>query len=207
MNRKNIITLASLLLTLALVFIFIDPLWSSAKILRSEIARQQADLNKINELLEKTQKLDQELASLEEESQRIFLALPEEKDVPNLLIQFEALALNNGLLLESINFGDFESTQESSKVKAKEIEEEDSVSSVRSSTKKKIALRKIPVEISINGSYSAFKKYLVDLEKSVRSMNVNSIKLLTGAEGEEASILTSAIGIFEFNLGLEVYYQ
>ncbi len=70
-----------------------------------------------------------------------------------------------------------------------------------------MALRSLPVDLIISGSYSAFKKYLADLEKDVRSMDIHSISLATPKEDEEASILAPSLGIFEFNLGLVVYYQ
>jgi len=203
MNKKIIISLASLLISLALVFISISPLWSSVRNLRLEVAQEKTDLAKIEELLDKTQQLKQELQEVEEESQRIFFALPKEKDIPNLLIQFETLALTNGLLLELIRFGKIDEPEKG--ISSQRLSEQSPQEPVQPT--KKLALRSLPVDLIISGSYSAFKKYLADLEKNIRSMDVHSIRLTTPTESGEVSILTPSLGIFGFDLGLVVYYQ
>ncbi len=202
MNKKIIVSVVSLLISLALISIFVFPLWSSVRTLRQEVTQKRLDLAKVEDLLNKTQQLKQELQGVEEESQRIFFALPKEKDIPNLLIQFEALALANGLLLESIRFGQLDGAKGTASQGTSEQFSQDSLQ-----PQKKLALRSLPVDLIISGSYSAFKKYLADLEKDVRSMDIHSISLATPKEDEEASILAPSLGIFEFNLGLVVYYQ
>lgn len=204
MNKKVIISLVGLLVSAILVFVFIDPLWVSVKMMRSAIAQQKAELSKIEELLDKTQQLEQELEEVKEESQRIFFALPKEKDIPHLLIQFEALALSNGLLLESIKFGQIEETK---KVYSSNrgLQGQSSLESIRPSSK--LPLRSLSASLAISGSYSAFKKYLADLEKNIRSMDVNRVGLTAAGLGEGIGILIPSLNIFEFNLELIVYYQ
>jgi len=202
MNKKIIISLVSLLISLALVFVFAYPLWSSISLLRKEIAQKETDLAKIEELLNKTRELKQGLQEVEEESQRIFFALPKEKDIPNLLVQFENLALTNGLLLESIRFGQLDEGEETTSQSSPE-----QISQESAKSKKKLTIRSLPVDLAISGSYSAFKKYLADLEKNVRSMDVNSITLTPPGGEEEVSLLVPSLSIFEIKLRLVVYYQ
>jgi len=188
MNRKNIIVLISLISALILVFVFLGPLWSSIKVLRNEINQKKLTLTATEELLAKTQDLDQEYQSLAEQAQKVPFALPKEKDVPYLLTQFDALAASNGLLLESMSFGQAEQEKENSY-------------QVLDQPKNILSFPGSSLNIKVSGSYDAFKGYLTNLENSVRSMDVHSIKFAASEEG------LAALGIFEFDLGITVYYH
>jgi len=187
MNTKNIISLISLIGGLALIFFLISPLWSSIKILKAELISQDNEISKVEELLTRVQQIRQDYQKLEEEAQKIFSALPEEENLPRLLVQFDALASNNGLLLESIKFGQ--------------------VSQEANQPKKIFSnFPSLSVDVALTGSYEAFKGYLVALENNIRSMDAYSIKFGMSKTGEETDILTS-LGIFKFDLGVSVYYQ
>ena len=86
MNKKIIISLISLISGLALIFIVIMPFWSSIKALKEEIIQRKLTITATEELLAKVQQLDQEYQGLEEQGQKVFFALPEEKDIPFLLV-------------------------------------------------------------------------------------------------------------------------
>ncbi len=186
MNRKNIIILISLICALVLIFIFLDPLWSSIKVLQNEINQKKLSIIATEELLAKTQELDQEYQPLAEQAQKVSFSLPEEKDIPHLLTQFDALAASNGLLLESMSF-----------VEA----EEETPYQILGQPKKTLLFPSLSLNIKVSGSYGAFKGYLTNLENSVRSMYVHSIRFAVKKEG------LAALGIFEFDLGITVYYH
>lgn len=190
MDKKNIISLISFIVSLILIFVFVFPLYSSVKIMRLESSQKHEEIEKLKELLAKVEKIKSNYQNVAEEIEKVFLALPEEKDVPELLVQFEKLAVSNGLLLESIKFGEISKKKESD-----------------SSSRSKKILSIFPnsiVELKITGSYSAFKNYLKALEKNVRSMDVYSIKFSSSIKKYN---LFSDLGIFEFDLGVNVYYQ
>jgi len=175
MDRKNIIILISLTGALVLVFVFLEPLWSSINVLRNEINQKKLAITVTEELLVKTQELEQEYQPLAEQAQKVPFALPKEKDIPYLLVQFDALAASNGLLLESVSFI--------------QVEEEASSDS------------NLSLNVKLIGSYDALKGYLTNLENSVRSMDANLIRFTTLKEG------LADLGIFEFDLGITVYYH
>ncbi len=187
MNRKSIIILISLISALVLVFVFLEPLWSSIKVLRNEINQRKSVLAATEELLAETQELDREYQTLAEQAQRVSFALPQGKDIPYLLTQFDALAASNGLLLESINFGQTEREKESSY-------------QMLDQSKIIYSFPSLSLNIKVSGSYDAFRGYLTNLENSVRSMDVYSIKFDIPKER------LAALGIFEFDLGITVYY-
>jgi len=107
--------------------------------------------------------------------------LPPEKDIPGLIVQFEALASENGLILESLNF--IERTIK----KTGEAEEE------------KKDYKSLAVFLSLTGNYKSFENFLKALELNVRLMDIKSIEFSSEKIEEE--------GIFNFNVDLEVYCQ
>ncbi len=195
MNKKNIISLISLVGGLALIFFLINPLWSSIKVLKTELIEQENKISEVEELLDRVQQIEQDYQKLEKDALKIFSALPKEENLPRLLVQFDDLASNNGLLLESIKFGQISS--EKGKTSSQGIDKSEKISSNFPS---------LPVDVTLTGSYNAFKEYLAALENNIRSMDARSIKFGITETDEEASILTS-LGIFEFDLGVNVYYQ
>jgi Tfp pilus assembly protein PilO len=202
MNKKIVISLISLVIAGALVFVFIVPLWSSVKTLQREIGVKKQEVSKVEELLAKTRQLQKEYQEVEKEAAKIFLALPEEEDIPHLLVQFEALAASNGLLLESIRFN--QPVQEKER-----ISQGFPQSNLQKSSQSKKTLSTFPslsVNVTVSGTYDAFKGYLAGLENNVRSIDVHSIQFAT-RQGEKEAKLSASWGIFEFNLGASVYYQ
>ncbi len=196
MTKKNIIIIISLVGSLILVFVFVKPLWSSIKALNQEIEQKGLEITATEEILAKTAELNQEYQNLKDEADKISLALPKEEDISYLLIQFENLASANGLLLETVNF-----TQ---------TEEQKTVGGQSSQSQTEKIGPPFPnlfLNVKVSGSYDAFKGYLTGLENNIRSMDTHSISFsIQRKEGQKGlSLLPS--GIFEFDLGVSVYYQ
>jgi len=192
MNKRTIIILINIVISLVLIFIFIDPLWASVKVLRTEIVNQNEEVKKIEDLLVKVQEAEQDYHDVVESANQISLGLPQEKDLPYLLAKFETLASANGLLLESIGFSE-------------EIErhiKEDS------SSKKDEEISPFPylvLEAKLSGSYEGLKGYLKSLENSIRLMEVREINFKS--QQGDSNIDLSGLSIFEFNLKILVFYQ
>jgi len=110
------------------------------------------------------------------------LALPEKKDIPALLVQFETLAAANGLILESIDF-----TEVSSQPR-RPIEQPKTTQGIET----------LVVNLKVKGPYAAFKQYLAALENNIRATNVQSINFNLGLTETET---------FNFDLKVEVYYK
>lgn len=199
MSKKNIIAVISFIISLALMFVFIFPLFSSAKVMYLDLSQKRQEIEKLKELLDKVEKISQNYNNVSEEVEKILLALPEEKDLPQLLVQFEKLALNNGLLLESIEFGEI-----SKKEKKDFIRNIDDYNELNESKKILFTFPNSFILIKIVGSYSAFTNYIDALEKNVRSMDIYSIKF--DSDNAMRNLFGDS-GIFEFNLGINVYYK
>lgn len=194
MNLKIIISLVSLVISIVLVFIFIVPNWSSIKILRPEVILLEQNIADLEELLSEAQQIKTKYAQIEENAKSIFLAIPKEEDLLHLLVQFEALAASNGLLLESISFSQDEKASNKRSVQETiELQEVDTFLKISN------------VNVSLSGSYSAFKNYLIALENNIRSMDVYLIGFAPYEYSDEFG--DSVSDIFEFTLEIAVYYQ
>ncbi len=206
MNKKVIIILVNILVGIALLFVFADPLWNSIKVLRAEIDKQNEEISKVEELLVKVQELEAEYQETGGEAiEGILEALPEEKDLPYLINQFEAMAVNNGLLMESIKFSediksDKKSTQQSSQM------DEFSASSNSDSQEVISPFPYLTVEMTLSGSYEGFKTYLEDLESNIRLMDIKDVDFAS-EQSKDSEGESSGLPIFKFNMGLLVYYQ
>ena len=89
------------------------------------------------------------------EVQKLKLILPEGKDIPGLLVQFQALATKNNLLLASINFNDAGPASDKEKIK------------------------KMSISVELLGghanSYTEVKNFIASLETNLRLFDVSSI--------------------------------
>lgn len=215
--KKVIISLISLVIVLVLVFLAVIPLWDSVKIKYIELNSKQQDLENLQRLTEKISRLKQEYQKLESESEKVFLALPKEKDIPNLLVQFQALAATNGLSMESIDFGQI-ATPVANKVgeNVAIVDEEGGVADMTRTAVPTTAvtagsqsvassLRNLDVSMALTGTYEDFKKYLAALAKNIRSMDVKTI--VFNQISQESAETRTETEDYKFNLSVIVYYQ
>ncbi|MFH0906638.1 MAG: type 4a pilus biogenesis protein PilO [bacterium] len=202
--NKIIIILISVGISATLIFVVVKPLSLSVIDLRDELVQKKQQISDTQELLNKTEQLKFEYEEVEQDAQKIFLALPEESDIPYLLVQFEDIALSNGLLMDSISFGDIVRSQsEDNSRQGTDMSEGEEFYEGSVSTESPV----LSVSLSLSGSYDALKGFLSDLENNARPMNVSSLKFGSsqgsGSVGENAFV---SLGIFNFDLGIDVYY-
>lgn len=200
MNNKIIISLISLIAVFGIVFFLVIPLWSSVSDLKVDMNGLKLERVEIERFLTKSRQIERNYLELEEEAQKVFLALPEGKDIPYLLIQFENIVRENGLLLDGIKFS--QTTEE---------EKRSGLKITRSSSQEDAQIKlpteilNLSVDVSVSGSYEAFKNYLSSLENNIRLMDIKRIDLKSQAENENS--IFDNFGIFQFNLKINTYYQ
>lgn len=191
MNNKLIISLVILAISAALVYFFALSEWSSIKDVRAELAQKKQVLDELNKLAEKISQIEEEYQKVSEEAQKIFLGLPGKKDIPYLLVHFEDLAASNGLLLESINFG--------------QLSKDKQIAGQQTKSQSANILSNLPsftADLNMTGSYEAFKNYLAALENGSRLMDIKTASFVI----YDRSSLSAGLGIFNFSLSLNVYY-
>ncbi len=184
--KKNIVILIFILVFIAILFLLDLPAYNKVTSFREELKKHQDFLKEKEEIVAKVDQLKQVYESRQNELKKVLYVLPVEKDLPNLIVQFEALSSENGLILEGLNFVKQAATTRSAA--AEDVETE--IESQRDYKTQEISL-------SVSGSYKSFKSFLEALELNIRLMDIKSINFK--AQGEGAG--------FTFDILLEVYYQ
>ena len=180
--KKNAIILISVLVFIAILFLLDLPAYNKASVLRSEIKKHQDLLEEKKELAIKVNQLKQIYESRKSEIENVYYSLPSVEDIPGLIVQFEALVSENGLVLEELDF--FEKKVK----KTEEVERKN--------------YKTLEVTLSATGKYQSFKSFLEALELNNRLMD---IKIIQFSSEETEEILGT--GFLTFDVRLEVYYQ
>lgn len=185
---KNIIVLI-LILAFVGVVVFLDmPKVQKILDLRRQIKEEKEKFSEKQILLAKIEKLVQLYEENKENFEKINDVLPFNQDIPNLIVQLEALAFENGLVLEDITLTP---TEKETAGRAKEVRtQEEKVSK---------DYQILAVNFKLIGDYLAFKNFLKTVEENMRLMDIISISFsLASGEG---------VQIFNFDLNLKTYYQ
>ncbi len=181
--KKTIIITIFIAGLIAIIFFLDWPAYQRMSFLNSEIERHHQFLQQKQELNIKVNQLKQNYEAQKENIKKIGYALPEGKDIPNLIVQFEALASENGLILEGLSFDTKQSEKDSESKKAYKV---------------------LNVSLSLTGSYASLKDFLKSSESNVRIMDINSIGF--SAVAVERTLETSE-NMFTFDIELQTYYK
>jgi len=177
---KNIIILI-LILGFIGVVVFLDlPGVEKILSLREQINQQKQMFSEKQDLLAKMEKLSQHYEENQENLEKANYILPSGQDLPNLIVQLEALAFSKGLTLEGIEFsttGDNSSQDEIQKLDYKILN----------------------INLKLVSDYPSFENFLKTLEENMRLMDIVSIDFSSQSE--------EAFQTFDFDLNLKTYYQ
>jgi len=183
-TNTSIIALILFIAFLGIVFLLDLPAYNKVVFLGDKIAQEKATLVGRQELLAKVEQLKGVYDDYESQLKKVYYILPKNQEIPNLIVQLEALASENGLILEQVDFIKEESKQRS------DPEQPQSSS---------VGYKNINVALKLVGEYPAFTSFLEALEHNVRIADVNSIELSL-EKGSETSG-------FSYDVKLKVYYQ
>lgn len=184
---KNIIILILILGFIAIV-VFLDmPEIQGILDLRKNIKNEKEMFLEKQETLAKVEKLGEDYKADEENLKKVNYILPSNKDIPNLIVQLEALAFEGGLILE--NF-DLSTTEEKAVSKAAEIRTQEEIQVKNYQT--------LVIDLKLIGDYSGLKSFLRAIEENIRLMDIESITL---SPQSEESLL------FDFEIIIKTYYQ
>ena len=119
-----------------------------------------------------------ELSKYEEEVSKINSALPSDPSIAALVNYFQKESSQNGLILKEINVsGLFNQAETQSKIE------------------------KMPFSLTVSGSYSSFKNFVLAVYKNTRLIEIKSIKFSSAFEGTEKG--PKAKDLFDFSLEVE----
>lgn len=122
--------------------------------------------------------------------------LPKQQDLPNMFVQVEAIAEASGMKLDNVGFTDLGAASQAvqaARVTPPSNEESGSSNTNASATAPKTpkvldprnALRKMSVAFSVSGGngYEDLKRFLTNVESSVRMLDIQSLSYSPGGQG------------------------
>jgi len=168
--------------TAYVVFNVNAPTWRRVQGLRQEVAEKERVRNQLAELVAKAKEALARFEDLDRQAAPISAALPAKPNLPEVLAILGALATDHDLTLGQVTFEELTSRQ-----LAPTTEE---------------APKAVPIKVltTLSGGYADFKNWLKAAESELRLIDIDnlSIQPLSTRPGE---------AVFNFSLGLTVYYQ
>lgn len=149
------IVIASLFVSLAGGLLIGKPTYEKIQRNSEEIKEKNLTLKKLEEKLTALQSLESRQEELIEKNEKILAAIPEDKDIARLFIQFEKVANSSGVYIRSVK--EKKSSSRSSKPKEGEIVE---------------VIHEVVAETN---SYLNFKRALENFEESLRILSITEI--------------------------------
>jgi Tfp pilus assembly protein PilO len=193
---KNLIFLFLILGFVAIV-IFLDiPAVREVLNLKKTLSEQTEILGGKQEFLIKVEKLIKNYEDNKEDAEKINYVLPSGKEIPNLIVQFEALGAEGGMTIEQIGFSSVEG-QATSRATAVRTETGGGVAQQTGESAKDY--KTITVNLKMSGDYYAFKNFLAAAETNIRLMNIETINF-TPLSSQDSQL-------FNFEVTLKTYYQ
>jgi len=161
----------------AIIFWVLLPLWHSTQAALELKKGNENNLAQRKQLAANLERLIGQYNERASDLTSFSKAIPVGQNIPELLINLEALASENGLIFSGVNF------------KPEDL--------------KAPGIKTLIMEIKVKGSYPAFQNYLKGMEKSLRLFDVTSISFNGIAPGQVNVNLNN----LEFNLLVNTYYQ
>jgi len=159
-------------------FLFTDKHYQTVKDLRVQVASYNVALDNAKALQAKRDELvGQYNAFPEANIEKLKKLLPDNVDNIRLIIEIEAIARNYGMQLKNVKYDDTKSKDSATAFAAP------SSSDLAAQSKDYGA---ITLGFSTQGSYENFLKFLSDLEKSLRIVDVSSIAFTSADDGAQS---------------------
>ncbi|MDP3963922.1 MAG: type 4a pilus biogenesis protein PilO [bacterium] len=168
--------------TIAVVLWLILPQYRALQAAKAEREAARQALQEKQELIAKIEELKKQYLAVEDVTDEVAQIVPRTPDIPNLLVEMPALAVQYGVALDNISFNVTENTIPGPSQDASR------------------PFQSMTVGLSVSGTYDAFQEYLKALERELRVLDVQSLQFsLPPAEGDASSI-------YEFKVDAQLYY-
>ena len=174
-------------------YFLVYPAFQEMMLGRDDLAAWQQKLAQAQESKKKLGELETKYQSIQDEQDRIMQALPPSEDIPGLLVQMEALASQNGLIIDSLSFV-YPQSDTGARINVSETE--GSVAATGSSLP--AGVKVLSVNLNLNGNYSSLKNFLKAAENNLRLTDVGKISY-------SQNDMYSDMG--KLSIGLSVYYK
>lgn len=184
MSRQTFFLFLILVAIAIISWQFVWPAYGVIKDSRAELATWETKLNDANASKEKLKTLEDKYNKMGDDALKVLAALPTDKDIPELLVEMEALTSKSGLVLNSIVFGQADSGSAKSLSQKNKEEPKD--------------YKTLRVDATMAGDMASLGKFLEGSEKSLRLMDVKKVNFST----KSAETALNSISV-----SLDVYYK
>ncbi len=150
---------------------------------RAAVASKTSLLKSQQQIVTQVQNLMQQFQNVGQLRSTISLAMPNGQDNIGALRQIEAIARSSNVLLTSVDF----------KASLARPARGTTASSTQNLTKR---LGILKVTLNVAGPYESLKRYLSQLETSVRLANVESVKFSPAAAADQSSKMTVTVNMY-----------
>ncbi len=196
MSRFLLITIINFIFSFFIGLVLVFPLYQDFKAVQLQIENKEREFQLKQEYFSEIEKISKKLKTYPEELIKIDYALPNELFLPFLYDFFQGISSQNGLILQSITSSYNPSTSNINSDNSDKIGE-----SQESKTEKSWSnIKEVKINISLSGSYTAFKNFLYSLEKSARLIEVENISFSFITEQEQDSVI-----LFNVSLKTHIY--
>jgi len=171
-------------------YFFWWPEYQEMSVLQAKVEVKKEEMAQSQDYLEELRDLENEVENYQEELDKVTSALPAEPSLPALFNYFQKVTAENGLILQNISASQQDLARASAQA-AKKAEEGEQTQQVNTND--------LPLNLTVSGSYSAFKNFLNSLYSNARIIEVLSINFTApdAQEGEEQ--------LFDFELQLKTH--
>ncbi len=178
---KNITAIFLIVLSIGLFFTFTKPYYEGLKTVAATAASYQDALDNIDDIIAARDRLLVNYNSIPKaELDRLATALPENIDTVKLAHELDSIGARYGISIKSLGI-DTASQGQASNVVLPEGSKQ--------------PYEKAIVSVSFISNYKSFRSFLADLEKSLRIMDVKSLRFQAGENG-----------LYEHKILIETYW-
>jgi len=171
--NKILWTAINFLIVIVIVILLIMPKYNALKELNLKIDLKKTEIQTQENYFKNLENISKKLDQFPVEVAKVNSALPDNLAVHSLIYFLFQSASTNGLIIKTIDFGQASNWKENQRILS------------------------LPISLEVSGSYSAFKNFLLKLEKSARLIEVENINLSYPTKADK--------GGYTFRLGLRVY--
>ncbi len=200
---RSVISLSGILIAGAIFFAYTQPTYDKSRSIQAQIANYDEALKKAAELQTlKQQLLARYNAFNPSDIERLQKLLPDHVDNIRLILDMDNIATHRGMTLSNVDISGNSGTADNKTV----------IGSLGASTRK---FESLSIAFSTTGTYTDAKKFLNDLESSLRIVEMTSLTISPGGavgpvptDGRGPSGASSNVSepTFTFGIGLKTYW-
>ncbi|OGZ96737.1 MAG: hypothetical protein A3J10_03630 [Candidatus Sungbacteria bacterium RIFCSPLOWO2_02_FULL_54_10] len=185
--------------TLLLSVFYLRPEWDRFQTLRTDVAELEQISSEFDELIANRDKLLSLINSISKENLgRVDRMLPQGPHASDFLVSMEALTIQNSVALRRIDLVSPEGDKSDAQPQRTGAGQgTPRPAGAVSSPRPVKEVQSLPFNLQVAGSYASFKKFLADMERNLRLIDVENISFSASGKGE----------ISDFTLKAKTYYQ